>query len=472
MMPAPTVPSTVEYVPRNWAIPFHRSLARFLVLVLHRRAGKTVALVNHHLRAATDDGWERTRLLKLQPALTEPMLKELMRARRYGHILPSRVQAKLVAWDMLKHYASFIRGQVPNESELRVDLPGGHRVQLFGADNPDAFRGAPFSGISYDEFSQHPPNIFSEVTSKSLADHLGYAIFAGTIKGKNQLWKTYEAAKSDPTWFSLWADIQDSLANEVDGTTLMLRQAMHDDQQLIAKGLMSQEEYEQEWFLSVTAAIKGAYYAKQLIEARQAGRIRAVAHDPALRVHDVWDLGKGPNMSIGFFQRVGRQVSLIDYEEGLESDGIPQMIKKLQDKPYLYGKHLAPGDIKATDLSTGKTRWETAKALGWEFTVVPELSVMDGINAGRNMFARLWVEEEKCATWIEAMGAYQRVWFERLGMFGDDPVHNWASHPADMYRYAAVGEELMTNELPKAAKPKPPSIPTDPTVLGLSWMGH
>jgi hypothetical protein len=32
-------------------------------------------------------------------------------------------------------------------------------------------------------------------------------VFLGTIKGKNQLYRTYEAAKGDPAWFTLWQDV-------------------------------------------------------------------------------------------------------------------------------------------------------------------------------------------------------------------------------------------------------------------------
>jgi hypothetical protein len=63
-----------------------------------------------------------------------------------------------------------------------------------------------------DEYSQHPSNLFGEVLSKSLADHLGYAIFAGTIKGKDQLYRMHEKAKGDPDWFALWQDADTSLA--------------------------------------------------------------------------------------------------------------------------------------------------------------------------------------------------------------------------------------------------------------------
>ena len=72
----------------------------------------------------------------------------------------------------------------------------------------------------------HPPNVFSEVVSKALADHLGYAIFAGTIKGRNQLYTTHEALKEDPAAFTIRQDIDQSLASEDDASTLMLSQWM------------------------------------------------------------------------------------------------------------------------------------------------------------------------------------------------------------------------------------------------------
>ena len=61
-------------------------------------------------------------------------------------------QAKLTTWEMLKYYATPIPGVAFHESELRVDYPNGNRLQLFGSDNPDALRGAAFSGLSFDEY--------------------------------------------------------------------------------------------------------------------------------------------------------------------------------------------------------------------------------------------------------------------------------------------------------------------------------
>ena len=38
---------TIPYNPRRWAETLHASLKRWIVLVLHRRAGKTTAVLNH-----------------------------------------------------------------------------------------------------------------------------------------------------------------------------------------------------------------------------------------------------------------------------------------------------------------------------------------------------------------------------------------------------------------------------------------
>jgi phage terminase large subunit len=438
----------VPYTPRKWAVPMHDTFKRWFAVVIHRRGGKTTSWLNHHQRAACDDAWERRRLLALEPGFSKTELSELLRMRVYAHILPSLTQARAVAWEPLKYISSGIPGIKVNERDMSITYPAERAgdlrvVRLWGADNIDGLRGIALSGLSLDEYSQHPPGVFGEVLSKALADHLGYCAFLGTIKGKNQLYKTYEASKGDPEWFSLWQDIDVTLRTETGATIRALRRAMEDDRALIAKGLMTQEEYDQEWYLSPHAAIKGAYYSKQIAAAYKEGRIRTVPYDPALPVYDVWDLGAGPNMSVGMFQRSGRQVALIDYLEGEASEGIPQIITTLKGKPYIWGKHFAPHDIKATDLSTGKTRWETAKNLGWPFEVVKDIGVDDGINAARLMLARTWIDESKCPQVLEALGQYRREWNERTGQFGDRPVHDWASHPADMLRYAAVAEDQM-----------------------------
>ena len=460
---APTV-VTIPYKPRNWAKRFHASFQRFAALVLHRRAGKTTCLMNHHQRAALDDHWERQRLLHLRPSLTDSELNELMcppGGRHYGHILPLRTQAKLAVWDKLKYYARSIPGAVPNESELLIRYPTGHKVQLFGADNPDSFRSAMFSGVSFDEYSQQPANIFGEVISKALGDHLGYAIFAGTIKGKDHLYKTHEATADDAGWFSLWQDVDVSLQTE-DGITIqLLEQAMADDRAQIAQGLMTQDEFDQEWYLSSDAAIQGAWFAKEMAAIKKDGRICTVPIDTALPVDTDWDLGIDDNMSIWFSQspRSG-EVRLVDYYEN-SGEGFPHYIGVLREKGYLYGQHHPPHDIAVRELGTGKSRKDVARGLGLRFEAPrPALDLADGINAARLLLGRCWFDAAKTARGVECLRNYRKKKNTSLGEFTGEPVHNWASHGADAFRTLAVRHKLPP--LPEPSNERQPVRPISP----------
>lgn len=438
----------LDYRPRRWARAFHASKARWAAIVIHRRGGKTTAVMNHHQRAAMSDAWEAARLRALQPAFTDADIKDLLRYRLYAHVLPVLKQAKLTSWEMLKYFAAPVKGAKVNESELRIDYPcpKGHvrRVQLFGADNIDALRGAALSGLSLDEFGQHPPGIFGEVLSKALADHLGYCIFAGTIKGKNQLYRTWDAARKEPAdkWFSLWQDIDTSLETEEGASILALRQAMADDRELVRTGQMSQAEFDQEWYLSVEASIKGAYYGSLVAAARKGGRITRVPYDPALPVDTDWDLGMADKMTIWFSQSLKTgEVRLIDYYEN-NGLGIEHYAGVLREKGYVYGEHWAPDDIKVRELGTGKSRLEVAETFGIRFKITDKIGVQDGIDAARRLLPRCYFDEQKCEVGLECLAHYRRGWNETLQQFTDQPVHDWSSHGADGFRGLAVRHQV------------------------------
>ncbi len=440
---------TIPYKPRLWATKLHNSFKRYFSLIIHRRGGKTTGLINHFQRAATDDAWEANRMRALVPDISKDDLKMLMRNRFYGIVYPTYSQAKTTAWDMMKYYADPIPGVRFNESELTVKYPTGSKCRLFGSDNPDALRGPAFWGIGFDEYSQQPPNIFGEILSKSLADHLGFAVFAGTIKGKNQLYRTNEVAKQNPDdWDYIWQDIDESFKREEGITIQLLKQALEDDRKLVVQGMMTQEEFDQEWYLATEAAIKGAYYSAQFIQARGQGRIKIVPYDSILKVHTVWDLGVGQHLGIGFYQRLSNEMHMIDYWEGESKEGIPTAVKVLQNKLYIYGTHFMPHDAEGTEQGTEMTRLATFKSL-WPNAVVeivPKMLVDDGINQGKLLFSRLWIDEKKCQQWLDAVSAYHQEWDEKRGMPKSYPHKDWTSHAADVHRYAALAESQMTNE--------------------------
>lgn len=429
---------TIPYRPRNWAKGFHSSLKRWSALVLHRRAGKTTAVLNHHLRAAADDAWETRRLRFLLPNITDAQLGDLLRRRVYWHVMPTYHQGKLTgAWDTLKEITRPIPGAKRNESELLVTLPNGNKIQIIGGDKPDSLRGPALSGLSLDEFSQIPSNAFSEVLSKALADHVGYAVFSGTIKGSDQLYATYEAASKSAEWFSLWQDVNQSLETEEGATIEALRRAMEDDRKLVLQGLMTQAEFDQEWFLSREAAIRGAFYGTELKQAREQGRIGRVDYDPALSVDTDWDLGIDA-MAVWFSQaEPSGAVRLIDYHEDV-GGGLPAVIKVVKEKPYIYGEHWAPHDIEVREISSGTTRRQAAAGMGINFLITPKIAVADGITSTQLLLARCWFDEVKCKAGIEALLHYRRTWNQRLARFTEEPVHDWSSHGADAMRGRAV----------------------------------
>jgi hypothetical protein len=192
--------------------------------------------------------------------------------------------------------------------------------------------------------------------------------------------------------------------------------------------------------------LKGAYYSKMLTQARHERRISPEhRYNPEYPVHTTWDIGTHDSTVIGFWQRYDNKMVLVDYYEN-NNEGLQHYIRFLQTKEYVYGKHFAPHDIQQREQITGKTRLESARKLGIEFCVVPKLSLEDGINSGRMMFSRLYINETNCADFVEAVRQYRKEWDEKNLVFKEYPVHDWTSHPADMYRYASIAENEMINE--------------------------
>ncbi len=395
-----------------------------MVLVLHRRAGKTTAVLNHLQR----------------DALRVPKSD-------YAYIAPTYKMAKRIAWKLLEQYSRVIDGVIYNKSDLMVTYPNGSTLTLYGSESVDSLRGIGLWGCGLDENSQQPSNIFSEIISKCLADHLGYCIWLGTPKGKNQFHKTYRTAKKNrDRYLAIYRTIDSTLANEEGETIENLRLSLEEDRKLVEDGEMTEEEFQQEWYCSFEAAIKGAYYLKQISTAKKDKRIKTVPYDENLDVHTVWDLGVGQALGIGFYQRLGNEVKMIDYWQGSNYQGIKDGCKACKDKPYLYGKHFAPHDVRSKEESTGETRIAFAKKHGIDFIVVPSISVDDGIDKGKLFWSRLWVDKKKCEYWLDAIAQYHQEWDDKKGMFRDHPYHDWTSHPADVHRYAAIVEKQMTND--------------------------
>src|SRR5262249_4413987 len=154
------------------------------------------------------------------------------------------------------------------ESDLSVILPNGARVRLYGADNPDRLRGLFFDGVVMDEFADMYPQAWSQVIRPALADRGGSATFIGTPKGRNSFYEVHQYAKAHPDeWFSL-----ELRASQ---TGLLPEEELES-----ARRTLTPEQFDQEFECSFDAAIVGAYFAREIAEAENAGRIGDVPVDP------------------------------------------------------------------------------------------------------------------------------------------------------------------------------------------------
>ena len=397
------------YAPRPLQERLHGSLKRFNVLVAHRRFGKTVFAINELIARAAECERETP---------------------RYAYIAPFFNQAKDVAWEYLKRYTAAIPRVAINESELRADLPGGARIRLYGADNPDRLRGLYLDGVVLDEYAQMHPRVWPEVIRPALADREGWAVFIGTPMGRNQFCELYEAAlrqaqgKNDD-WLA--ARFPASATGVIPAAELAA-----------ARAAMSEDQYAQEFECSFAAAVLGSYYGKPLAQAEAEARIAAVPWEPRLPVHTAWDLGIGDSTAIWFCQQAGREVRLIDYYEA-SGVGLDHYAKLLREKPYVHGDHILPHDAEVRELGSGRSRVETLRSLGIEPRVLPSARIEDGIDAVRNLLPRCWFDAGRCARGLEALRQYRRDYDDRLKAFKARPLHDWTSNAADAFRYLAMG---------------------------------
>lgn len=196
-------------------------------------------------------------------------------------------------------------------------------------------------------------------------------------------------------------------------------------------------------------AVDGAYYSRQMARMRIEGRITTVPHDDGFPVDTFWDLGINDSMSIWFRQRVGTQNRIIDYEEG-SGEGLSFYAKLLDRKPYKYGKHYMPHDIRVRELgSDGLSRKQKAEDLGIKPIEVVERArdteaVLAGIEEVRTFLSTCWLDAEKCDKGIKCLDGYRKEWDEKLGAFKRAPLHNWASNGADAMRTGAVAIKVET----------------------------
>lgn len=205
--------------------------------------------------------------------------------------------------------------------------------------------------------------------------------------------------------------------------------------------------YETVWGGNCKAVLDGAIYANEILAATTAKRFTKVPYDPTKPVHTFWDLGRADKTSIWFAQIVGFEFRLIDFYEN-RGHALGHYLEVLKEralpveqggKGYVYGEHWLPHDARNELLASERTIEQQMWAAGHRVRITPRLTVAAGIDAARKIFARCWFDEEACADGLQALRNYRFDVDPNTQAFSKAPLHDWASHAADAFRYFAIG---------------------------------
>jgi hypothetical protein len=189
----------------------------------------------------------------------------------------------------------------------------------------------------------------------------------------------------------------------------------------------------------------GAIFGAWVDDLEKRGGICAFDH-PTEGVFTSWDLGRSDATAIWWWRINAHGVpDILDHYEN-SGQGLSHFLDVVDAKGYQHVRHFLPHDARAKTLATQRSvleqcidRWGARHV-----AITPELSFSDGVNAARWMLEQSMQIHERCNvpgrfehSGVDALRAYRFEWDEENQCFSRNPVHNWASHTADAFRYIA-----------------------------------
>lgn len=207
-----------------------------------------------------------------------------------------------------------------------------------------------------------------------------------------------------------------------------------------------------------TVPVPGAIYAADIQRAWTEGRVGNVPLYEGAPVNTSWDLGAPANMAVWYWQIVGREIRIIDYDHG-DLGTLTKRVGHMNAKGYSFGKHYLPHDAQTTERSgTNFTSELIAAGLpSTSLVTVPRChSVWIGINHAKEMFANIAFRLPHCQKGLDALQAYRKKTEGEGALSTEEPVHDWSSHPADAFRMMAEAHRAgLVSFKFTTAEPKP-----------------
>ena len=173
---------------------FIKNNIKHILLIWHRRAGKTKLAVNILAAAAHQ------------------------RIGLYYFIFPTRKQARDTVWfgrgkDGIKFVDHFPPHLIEktNDADLSITFKNGSIVQLRGSSmgSYESLRGGNPIGFLYDEYALIDPNA-RRAMDIAIEENEGWEIIISTPRSHNHLYELYNKVANDPDWFVQLLTIDDT----------------------------------------------------------------------------------------------------------------------------------------------------------------------------------------------------------------------------------------------------------------------
>ena len=381
-------------------------------------------------------------------------VKAMQRPASYAYMFPEISHARRAMWQsvnphtgmrrILEAFPREIMAGEPNETEMRIKLANGSSIMFFGSDQYDRLVGASLAGIVSSEHALSHPSAYA-FFSPMLRENGGFFAAISTPRGRNHFHGMMQFANTAPGWFAQTLSIHDTGAM----TDAEAKEALAE---YVALYGIDQGEglFQQEYEVSFNAAIMGAFYAREMVQIRNEGRIDpALEHVPGLPVHRAWDIGVRDDTSIWWFQIVGGQVYVLDCYSA-NGVGVDHYAEVIDQRAATYGwesgTDFVPHDAQVKEWGTGRTRVETMLGFGLHPEVVPQAGLLDGINAARRTLPRCIFHSRCEDVGLSALEQYRREWDDEKKTFKANPLHDWSSHLADSFRYLSLAWRTIAPE--------------------------
>jgi phage terminase large subunit len=211
---------------------------------------------------------------------------------------------------------------------------------------------------------------------------------------------------------------------------------------------MQPDQYDHIWEGGYVSVIEGAYYAKNITEAREQGRIGRVAADPLMTLRVFCDIGgTGKNadaFSMWVAQFIGREIRVLDYYEAV-GQPLATHLAWLRSRGYSEKKAQVwlPHDGDTNDKVVDVSFASAFREAGYTVTVIPNQgkgAAKARIEEGRRRFGSMWFHEETTQPGLAALGWYHEKKDDARGI-GLGPEHDWSSHGADAFGLMCVAYE-------------------------------